>query len=461
MEALVKFRKTIMLAVKFLCIASITSAFVSIWQNYYNSPSVDMVVGYVIVLSYLVILITFMHLYGGFRIGINRLHEIIYSQSLAVVFTNFIMYLELSLVIGDLVIIPPVIMGIAFQIVLVVVGSYCSNMVYFKLYRARKMLAVFDNAESGRALIRKMSKIPERFQISRGISLSHYGVDEIKRLINDFEAIIISDIDSGIKYDLLRYCYERKKRIYVLPSSTDIIVSSSYHIQISDTPVLMCKNRGLTVEQAVIKRMFDMVMSLIGIIIAAPFMIIISIAIKVCDRGPVLFKQNRVTKDGKIFNVLKFRSMVVDADKDGAVKATDNDARITPVGRIIRPLRLDELPQLFNILKGSMSFVGPRPERIENVYEYTRRFPDFDLRHRVKGGLTGYAQIYGKYNTTPEDKLKMDLIYIERYSLLLDLKLLAMTIKILFMKESTEGFTDKDNKGVQKSKSIIQTEEDL
>ena len=151
--------------------------------------------------------------------------------------------------------------------------------------------------------------------------------------------------------------------------------------------------------------------------------------------------------------------MVVNADKDGAVKATENDNRITPVGKIIRPLRLDELPQLFNILFGSMSFVGPRPERIENVYEYTNRFPDFDLRHRVKGGLTGYAQIYGKYNTTPEDKLKMDLIYIERYSLLLDIKLVMMTIKILFMRESTEGFDDKDNKNARKSNSLREIEE--
>lgn len=156
----------------------------------------------------------------------------------------------------------------------------------------------------------------------------------------------------------------------------------------------------------------------------------------------MLFKQNRVTKDGKIFNVLKFRSMVVDAEKDGAQKAVNDDDRITPVGKIIRPCRLDELPQLFNVLRGDMSLVGPRPERVENVYDYVHKYPDFDLRHRVKGGLTGYAQVYGKYNTSPEDKLKLDLIYIEQYSIFMDMKLLLMTVKILFMKESTEGFDE-------------------
>ena len=171
-------------------------------------------------------------------------------------------------------------------------------------------------------------------------------------------------------------------------------------------------------------------------------MLFVALSIKLCDGGPILFKQNRITKNGEIFNVLKFRSMIVNADKYGGRTASEQDKRITAVGRVIRPLRIDELPQLFNILFGSMSFVGPRPERIENVYEYTSRYPDFNLRHRVKAGLTGYAQIYGKYNTSPEDKLKMDLMYIERYSLLMDIRLVLMTIKILFMRESTEGFKD-------------------
>lgn len=459
MEVLIKFRKSIMLFIKVLIIFALIFTFIGVWRGFYVYSLFSNFANNLIVLSYLVLLITFIVLYGGFRIGINRLHEIIYSQSLALFFTNFIIYLELSLLSRRAVAVLPMVLSLVLQIAVCFIGAYCANTIYFRLYSARKMIAVFTDESSSGKLIQKISKIPERFQVSRGVSLLRYSTQEIKEIIDDYDAVLICDIDKTIKYDILAYCYAKMKRVYVLPSSTEIIIGNSYHIQISDTPVLMCRNRGLTIEQRAIKRFIDIVFSLLGIIISSPIMFIIAVSIKICDGGPILFKQNRITKNGKIFNVLKFRSMVVNADKDGAVKATENDNRITPVGKIIRPLRLDELPQLFNILFGSMSFVGPRPERIENVYEYTNRFPDFDLRHRVKGGLTGYAQIYGKYNTTPEDKLKMDLIYIERYSLLLDIKLVMMTIKILFMRESTEGFDDKDNKNARKSNSLKEIEE--
>jgi exopolysaccharide biosynthesis polyprenyl glycosylphosphotransferase len=191
----------------------------------------------------------------------------------------------------------------------------------------------------------------------------------------------------------------------------------------------------------------DIVLSLLLIILFSPVMIVIAIAIKMHDKGPVLFKQKRYTKDGKVFNILKFRSMIVDAEKDGEViPAEDNDPRITPVGKVIRKIRMDELPQLFNILKGDMSVVGPRPERVEHVDMYSEQIPEFRYRLKVKGGLTGYAQVLGKYNTSPYDKLRLDLIYIENYSLLLDLKLMLTTIKILFKPESTEGFNKGDEK---------------
>jgi lipopolysaccharide/colanic/teichoic acid biosynthesis glycosyltransferase len=193
----------------------------------------------------------------------------------------------------------------------------------------------------------------------------------------------------------------------------------------------------------------DLVISTIALVLTSPFMLIAAIAIKLDDGGPIFFKQNRITRNGKIFNVLKFRSMIVDADKDGAKKAEVGDDRITKVGRIIRACRLDELPQLINVLKGDMSLVGPRPERIENVYEYSNAYPEFELRHKVKGGITGYAQLYGKYNTSPKDKLNMDLIYIETYSIIQDIKLLILTIKILFMKESTEGFDASANANIK------------
>ncbi len=461
MKYLIKFRKTIMFCAKILTVLAITCGFVEVWQSAYPNTLMSGKGNYVVLLMYLVLFVVFANLYGGFRIGINRLHEIIYSLSLAVLFTNFIMYLALSLIIRDLIVIPPFLLGIVYQIGAVFIMSYCCNRIYFKLYAARKMLAIFTDDEQGRTLIRKMSKIPERFKIERGVSLNRNTVEEIKELIDSYEAVILSDFEKSAKDELLRYCYSNEKRVYLLPSSTDIIVNNSATIQIFDTPVLMCRARGLTMEQAVIKRAMDIFVSAVGILITWPIMLGFAIAIKLCDGGPVLFKQNRITKDGKVFNVLKFRSMIPDADKHEVKGTVDNDDRVTPVGKIMRPFRVDELPQLFNILFGDMSLVGPRPERIENVYQYTKAYPDFDLRHRVKGGLTGYAQIYGKYNTSPEDKLNMDLIYIEQYSLLLDLKLILMTIKILFMKESTEGFTEKNNVVMKKSKKEVESNEQL
>ena len=173
---------------------------------------------------------------------------------------------------------------------------------------------------------------------------------------------------------------------------------------------------------------------MIGLILASPFMLITAVAIKAYDHGPVLYKQIRLTKDGKQFKILKFRSMRVDAEKDGVARlAADHDDRITPVGRVIRAIRFDELPQIFNILMGDMSIVGPRPEI---AAQYEQEMPAFSLRLQVKAGLTGTAQVYGRYNTEPRDKLKMDLMYINNMSLVEDLKLIFATVKILFMKES-------------------------
>ena len=446
MKLLVKFRKTVMTVLKALIVISMTLGFMNMWYNYYGQTIYSMRGNYVVLFSYLLLFLLFAELYGGFRIGVYRLHEIIYSLSLSAFITNVFIYLEFSLISRGLVNVRYFIFSFLYQIFVIFIGSYCANTVYFKLYPARKMLAIFANDEEGIKVIRKMSKIPRRFNIERGVSVNLASVEEIKELIDKYEAVVLCDFDKQKKNELLHYCYANSKRTYVLPSSTDVIVKNSDNIQISDTPILMCRNQGIRLEQEMVKRVMDLVVSIIGIVVTSPIMLITAVAIKICDGGPVFFKQNRVTKNRKIFNVLKFRSMVVDAEKNGAQKAVDGDSRITPVGKVIRACRIDELPQLFKILFGDMSLVGPRPERIENVYEYVSMYPDFNLRHRVKAGLTGYAQIYGKYNTTPEDKLKMDLIYIEQYSVFMDIKLLFMTLKILFMKESTEGFKPESKK---------------
>ena len=444
MNILNKFRKSIMLAVKLMIILSMTFIFIGCWQDNYEASLFSGKGNYVVVFSYLVILLAFSNLYGGLKIGMLRLHEVIYSFSLSMLFTNFIMYLELSLIARELVNPLPLLWAVFLQLIIIFFGSYAANSIYYSMYQAHHILAIVGENVDSAAVVAKMGRIKERYAIDK-IIYSNEGEENIIKAINEYEAIFIGDIEKSLQNNIIRYCYKERKRIYLSPSSNDIIINNCYQSQIFDAPVLVCRNRGLTIEQQLIKRAMDLLVSVIGLIIASPIMILVALGIKLYDGGPVFFKQNRVTKDGKIFNVLKFRSMIVDADRVKLRKATTNDDRITPIGKIIRPLRLDELPQLLNILKGDMSLVGPRPERTENVYEYTQMLPEFDLRHRVKGGLTGYAQIYGKYNTSPQSKLNMDLIYIEKYSLLLDLKLLVMTIKILFMRESTEGFSDEDS----------------
>ena len=244
---------------------------------------------------------------------------------------------------------------------------------------------------------------------------------------------------------LIKYCYEMDIRIYIAPEVCDILLRGADSVHSFDTPFLLLRNYGLSFEQRVLKRAMDIIISLAMLIAASPFMLLTALAIKLEDRGPALYKQERVTLNGKKFYIYKFRSMVMDAEKYGAQFSTKNDPRITKVGKFIRAARLDELPQLWNILNGDMSIVGPRPERQNYIDEFCEETPEFIYRLKVKAGLTGYAQIYGKYNTTPLDKLKLDLMYIESYSVLLDIKLIFLTLKIMFMKESTEGVEEGQN----------------
>ena len=453
MDNLIKIRKTVMRLIKVLIIAAITFSFIQTWVTHYTSSLFSRNGNYVVIFSFIFILLIFCSLYGAFKIGIYRIHELVYSFSLSILITNFLMYLVLSLIAREMVAVTPLLINVAFEIGIAFIGCTCANTVYFKLYPARRLVAVFGDDATGFKLISRMSHIPERFKIERGINVNTATMEDVKKAILPYDGVIICDIDKNIEKQIYAFCYTKQKRIYMLPAITDIIINHSYEIQIGDTPVIMSRNRGLTTEQQILKRAMDLIISAIGLIIASPFMLITALAIKLDDGGPIFFKQNRITKDGKIFNVLKFRSMIVDADKDGAKKAEVGDNRITKVGKIIRACRMDELPQLINVLKGDMSLVGPRPERIENVYEYSNAYPEFELRHRVKGGITGYAQLYGKYNTSPKDKLNMDLIYIETYSIIQDIKLLILTIKILFMKESTEGFDASANANVRAPKN--------
>ena len=265
-------------------------------------------------------------------------------------------------------------------------------------------------------------------------------MERLFKEIDKYDAVIIDDIPSHERNRLIKECYNRSIRTYSAPKISDILIRSSGEMNLFDSPLLLSKNDGLQIEQKIVKRLLDIAISATGLLISSPLFLLIAISIKCTDRGPVFYKQKRLTQGGKEFKIYKFRTMIQDAEKGGkAVLARDEDDRILPVGKILRRLRLDELPQLWNILKGDMSMVGPRPERPELMAEIVEEIPEFVYRLKVKAGLTGYAQVYGKYNTTAYDKLKLDLTYIRNYSIFLDLKLILMTPKVMFLKESTEG----------------------
>ena len=432
-----------MFFLKATVILMLSTSFFGVWQNWYRDALFGKRGNYVVAFVYVAALLVFGSVYDAFKVGIYRMHELSYSLSLAALFTNFFTYLILCLIARRMMNPLGMILLLVAQVVIIILMMYLMSHVYFSLYKARRVLAIFEHGNQN-DIIKKVQIIRERFQLTKGITTDR-GLEAIKREVDGYDTVLICDFDPTMKSEVLKYCYAKNKRIYLLPSSADTILNGSYQVQVFDTPVLFLHNGGLSMEQRIIKRIFDILLSLLGIIVLSPIMLITAIAIKLTSKGPIIFKQKRITRDQKEFCIYKFRSMKV-SDTNEVKKTTVDDDRVTVVGKIIRPLRIDETPQLFNILFGDMSIVGPRPEMKELVDDYSAKLPEFNFRHKVKAGLTGYAQIYGKYNTTPQNKLNMDLYYIEHYSLLEDVKLIAMTLKILFLRESTEGFSEADSR---------------
>lgn len=319
--------------------------------------------------------------------------------------------------------------------------------IYRKKYPPLQILEVYGDYAHG--LHHKMNSLTYKYHIKKMV---HYKIEreELRKEIRKYDAVLISDVPSHEKNFILKTCVDLNKRVYFVPKISDVISASAEKLNLIDTPLFLIRDIGINPFEQIVKRVMDVLLSLIALIVLSPVFIITAIAIKAEDGGPVFFRQERCTINGKRFMILKFRSMIVDAEKDGKPHpAGERDDRITKVGHVIRATRIDELPQIINILVGDMSIVGPRPERIEHVRMYTKDIPEFSFRSKVKGGLTGYAQVYGKYNTTALDKLKLDLIYIMNYSLLLDLQIIFETVKILFRKESTEGFSEERVKEMQ------------
>lgn len=393
-----------------------------------------------LVLVYALLLGTFANIYGGFKVGYYRVTDIIYSQVLTLIFVNLITYLQISLIAREMLNMFGIAVMMIAQIFVIVSWAYISNRIYLKLNPAMKIIIVYGNSDVSK-FERKLSLRPDKYEIVNMIDINE-GTEEIIDDIGKlhYDAVMLYDIDSYKRNIILKYCYDESIKVYVTPKISDIIVGSSDKFHLFDTPLFVCKNKGLSYEQALVKRFIDIITSAIMIALTLPLMIFVAAAIKIQDGGPIIFKQKRITLNNKDFEIYKFRSMVVDAEKDGIARlAAQDDGRITKVGKVIRRIRFDELPQLFNVLKGDMSIVGPRPERPEITDQYMKIMPEFEFRTKVKAGITGYAQVMGKYNTTAYDKLKLDLLYIENFSFIMDFKLMLMTIKILFMPEKTEG----------------------
>ena len=437
-----KFNKSIMFIVKSTLFFSFLGIFLYVWDTAYSEVSYFRQGNYVVALSYSIILLAFISVYSGFKMGILRITELVYSNALAITLANIIIYLQFCLITYK--ILPPagIIFMTIFQLSAAAIVCYIGNRIYFSLNPAREVIAVCDETIDSQMIINKMNKIKDRYAIKEVVYTSQ-DLDCVKKRINCYSSVLIGDMDSNIKKEVISYCYGNNKRIYISPTTADIIINRTEQTYIFDTPVFICDHAGLSTEQLITKRVLDIVISVIIIIITSPLMLLTALSINLYDKGPIFFKQIRLTRDKKPFKLYKFRSMIIEAEKDGVARlATKNDSRITPIGKFIRKVRLDELPQLFNVLIGDMSIVGPRPERPEIEAQYVSEMPEFRYRLKVKAGLTGYAQVKGKYNTTPKDKLNLDLLYIQSYSLMLDIKLIFMTLKIMFMPESTEGIEE-------------------
>lgn len=393
------------------------------------------------------------HIYGKYDIGRRKSKPIIYSMFLAALMTDIVTY-------GQLMIMNTIsfevetfkwidvwtLFGVLFiQLIIITIFAYAGNGIFFKIIPPEKCIIITRKESDLEKISRGVQKYKKQYRISRVVD---YRRSDLEDILLRMETAILYDLPREKREYLVNFCYEHLINIYMNPEIPDVVENLAEHYLLDDVSMLNANVQGLTFEQRVVKRTFDIVLSILGIIVTSPILIIVAIAIKLGDGGPVFFYQQRATRGGRIFKVVKFRSMKVNC---GNVSVSEGDDRITPVGKVIRKYRLDELPQLFNILKGDMSFVGPRPEMLENIWSYTEELPEFSYRLRVKAGLTGLAQVVGKYNTTPKDKLILDMMYIERFSIWRDIKLLFQTLLVFLKKDSTEGF--------KKNQDIYEVEE--
>ncbi len=399
------------------------------------------------ILTFTIVGALFLRIYGTYDIGRRKSKPIIYSLVLAVIFTDIVTYLELMIMntitpdIGAfrLTSIEWLLLTIVVQIAVIILYTYAGNALYFYAHDPEPCCIIASTEDGVRRVMRGINKYKKQYRVEHVV---HYKKKNLYQFIDETQAVFLCEIPAVERENIINYCYENKKNIYYTPEITDVVESNAENYLLDDISVFNYNVKSLSLEQRFLKRTLDLVLVILMGIVSSPIWIVSAIAIKSYDHGSILFKQKRATLNGRVFGVYKFRTMKENVENRSVTK---DDDRITPPGKILRKIRMDELPQLLNILKGDMSFVGPRPEMMENVTAYTENLPEFKYRLRVKAGLTGYAQIAGKYNTTPKDKLMMDLLYIEHYSIWKDIQLLFQTAIVFLKADSTEAF-DTENK---------------
>lgn len=439
-------RKALIHLTEAILVAVQTLLFCGLWWIVYSSLGTTnhpfaVLESWGITLGYLLLYRLFAGIYGGFQVGNASAPEIIYSLALAQFFTLFFVYFLACLVVWQ-VLNPLFFLGLwAVGCVTAALWTLLDTRLYQRLFPPKKSCIIYGHVEAYQEVL-PLKKMCKRFRIEGEWPVS-IGMDALCRHLADMEAVFLCGLHASDRNKLLKFCIENHIEVYARPKIGDLLLGGAEKTHLQNMPFLHCSRNHTSLLYQVVKRGMDICMSGLTLLVLSPVMAVVALAIKLHDGGPAFYRQTRLTKDGRAFDILKFRSMRVDAEKDGVARlASTSDDRITPIGHLIRKVRMDELPQLVNILKGDMSIVGPRPERPEIAAQYAEAMPEFNLRLQVKAGLTGYAQIYGKYNTRPYEKLQMDLLYIANQSILQDLKLIFVTVKILFMPESTEGISE-------------------
>lgn len=441
-----KLKRSIVFLLKLILFASLFTIFFSIFSidnpwlfDLSRTSGVTMV-------TFVVLGTALMSVYGGYAIGVQKSKPIIYSMVLATIITDFVTHFQLCIMnAGEqknnhFVYEAPhlLLLVIVLQILAIVVLTYAGNYIYFSIEPPENSCVISSSKESLGEIIPKIGKFKKQYKINEIISSSS---PDILDAIDRNHTIFLYNIPISQRTELVEYCFQNNKDLYYNFDISDVVSMGAKFMTIDDASMVAHPVKELTIEQRTVKRLIDIIFSFIGTIITLPIMLICAMAIKIDDGGKVFYRQKRMTKDEKVFEVLKFRTMREAGSIN--ISVTENDDRITRVGHILRKFRVDELPQLLNILAGEMSIVGPRPEMLENVEKYTNQLPEFSYRLRAKAGLTGLAQISGKYNTSPKDKLVLDLMYIERFSIWQDIKIIFQTFTVLFKADdSTQAFKE-------------------